>query len=287
MSPSVLRTVARRPPAPTPATEAPRSELSFPAFRNAWLDQVAFDATLPPSAFRVAWILIKDCAMTFRRDGAVYSYRGQDSIGEMLEIEPRHVRTMVTRLVERGHLRKQRGGKGHPNRMFPTLFDRNDRAGQQRDKTGTFSPFDRNKSVILTGTIVPGNLIEDSQVGESGARRAPPIESSNSMTGRRSRSTIQVSEEARLERAPQSSQANRYQVGQEIQIHVRGVFDEGTRKIRCSIENLDIDEEGHTRILLRSLEDGEYASALVGADGFIDQQSITWRGDDWRDDDAW
>lgn len=170
-----------------PKMSAP--SFSFAAFRYAWLDQVAADDGLPPIAFKLAWHLMKDCGRTFKRTGDVYSFRGQDSLGDLLKVDPRYIRTLVDKLVEDGHLGKKRGGKGNPNRMFPMLFDRNSCSDQDDALTGTPEHFDRNSSVVLTGTPVPPILIEDNQGGHTARPSDEPsstIEDDSSSTFERS-----------------------------------------------------------------------------------------------------
>lgn len=183
-------------------TSAP--PFSFAAFRYAWLDQVAADDELPPIAFKLAWHLMKDCGRTFKRTGDIYSFRGQDSLGELLKVDPRYVRTLVDKLVEDRHLGKKRGGKGNPNRMFPKLFDRNSCSDQEDALTGTSDPFDRNSSVILTGTAVPPILIEDIYEEKQGGHKARPTASSSSTIEKDPSSTFEGSSG----RAPNGASTN-------------------------------------------------------------------------------
>lgn len=167
-------------------------KLSFSAFRHAWLDQVAGDASLPPMAFKLAWYFMKDCGRTLSKQGGVFSFRGQEGYAGLLGITARHVRDLFAALRGREHIQVKRGGKGHPNSTFPVLFDRHDSAGQNDALTGTIVPFDRNSDDILIGPKVPGILLEENRRGDSGAssKARPPDESRASSEGQSS--TLEV-----------------------------------------------------------------------------------------------
>ncbi|TJU91095.1 MAG: hypothetical protein E5Y10_06930 [Mesorhizobium sp.] len=170
------------------------SKFNFAAFRNAWLDQVAADNTLSPMAFKLAWHLMKDCGRTFSKQGAMFSFRSQDGYAELLGIKTRHVRDLFTAMRDRGHMVIKRAGKGNPNRTYPALFDRQNNADQEDLLTGTIDPFDRHSDVIMTGTIVPGNLIEDiSEEIQGRPSRPSPASSSSSTINKAPRSTIKGS----------------------------------------------------------------------------------------------
>ena len=117
------------------------SKLNFAAFRNAWLDQVAADNGLPPMSFKLAWHFMKDCGRTLAKNGSMHSFRGQDGYAELLGIKTRHVRDLFMALRDRGHIEVKRGGKGNPNKTFPTLFDRQNNAVQESALTGTPTTF--------------------------------------------------------------------------------------------------------------------------------------------------
>lgn len=173
------------------------SKLNFAAFKNAWLDQVAADNTLSPMAFKLAWHLMKDCGRTFAKQGAMFSFRSQDGYAELLGIKTRHVRDLFTAMRDRDHMVIKRGGKGNPNRTYPALFDRQFSADQGDLLTGTIDPFDRHSDVVMTGTIVPGNLIEEIHRGESGVGAKPTTRLHASSTRSRSTSKVAAKGDAR------------------------------------------------------------------------------------------
>lgn len=73
-----------------------------------WLDQVATDATISPTAFRLAYIL----ASMFLNRRRGYAFPTQDALGEPLNIRARQVRNLLRELTIRGHLARKRGGNG-------------------------------------------------------------------------------------------------------------------------------------------------------------------------------
>ncbi|RWM28498.1 hypothetical protein [Mesorhizobium sp.] len=166
------------------------SKINFAAFRNAWLDQVATDNTLAPLTFKLAWWFMKDCGRTLSKQGALFSFRSQDGYAELLGIKTRHVGDLFKALRDRGHITVKRAGKGNPNRTFPTLYDRQNNADQNPSMTGTSVPFDRHSDDIMTGTKVPGNLIEDISEEIQGRASSPSPASSSSSTIPMSSSTF-------------------------------------------------------------------------------------------------
>ncbi|TGS70398.1 hypothetical protein EN844_06560 [Mesorhizobium sp. M3A.F.Ca.ET.201.01.1.1] len=184
------------------------SKINFAAFRNAWLDQVATDNTLAPLAFKLGWHFMKDCGRTLSKQGAIFSFRSQDGYAELLGIKTRHVRDLFTALRDRGHITVKRAGKGNPNRTFPTLFDRQNSAGQNDAMTGTFVPYDRHSDDIMTGTKVPGNLIEDISEEIQGRAGSPSPASLSSSTIPMSSSTLNLAAKGDA-RAPLASPSPR------------------------------------------------------------------------------
>ncbi|RUW21993.1 hypothetical protein, partial [Mesorhizobium sp. M4B.F.Ca.ET.013.02.1.1] len=184
------------------------SKINFAAFRNAWLDQVATDNTLAPLAFKLGWHFMKDCGRSLSKHGSIFSYRSQDGYAELLETSTRHVGDLFKALRDRGHITVKRAGKGNPNRTFPTLHDRQNSSDQNDAMTGTFVPFDRNSDVIMTGTEVPRNLIEDISEEIQGRASSPSPASPSSSTIPMSSSTSNVAAKGDA-RAPLASPSPR------------------------------------------------------------------------------
>ena len=151
---------------------------AFSTFRLDWLDQVARDDTLPPSALRVAVILMRHLN---RKSGLAWPSQGR--LAEALGLTDRAVRKAIDALVKAGHLSVTAGrGRSKSSVYKPILHavaaandddeNRNERSSFEDGKPE--QPFlfsddeNRNGSAVKaerqrtkSGTGVPTNLLKN------------------------------------------------------------------------------------------------------------------------------
>ncbi len=84
----------------------------FTARKFAWLEAVARDANLRPSAARLAIILVKKYTNReeFLDSGTLIAWPSVDTLASILGMTPRGVQKVTDSLVERGHLDRRIGG---------------------------------------------------------------------------------------------------------------------------------------------------------------------------------
>ncbi len=140
----------------------------------AWLDQVADDHSLPPSAFRVAYELSRH---VHREKG--YAWPSQAKLAADLGMAERHVRRLVEAIIERAHLAVERGPNRRASNHYrlvlkptsateqPDLFERTPESGRNPVSTGHGSP-DKKSSTGHSGSF--------ERTPKSGSRglRSPP-----------------------------------------------------------------------------------------------------------------
>jgi DNA-binding MarR family transcriptional regulator len=153
------------------------SAQSFTKERLTWLDTIAQDSRITPGAFRLAFII---SAHINRETGDAWP--GLDRLAEAMGMNERSVRRLVDELVNAGHIAKQRGGDGRPNRYRMQVSDRTNMSDQnvsrldinvhsetnrpdicvqsepcKTDQTGHLRPSDRTFVSLQTGHKCPPN----------------------------------------------------------------------------------------------------------------------------------
>jgi len=146
-----------------------------------WLNQVKGDASLPASAFKVAFELgqwINGDA--FERESILVAWPSLETIASAIGMSERTARDMVKRLQLRGHLSIKTGhGPGHPSRYTFSIKNRQPAATITEEETGSSLPLssEQNRkpasrkpaqSDTETGSRLPTNHLEPcSNHGES------------------------------------------------------------------------------------------------------------------------
>lgn len=143
--------------------------------RFEWLDCIARDASLPPGAFRLAYLI---SGYINRETGDAWP--GLEHLAKILKLNEKSIRRMVEELISAGYLIKRRGGDGRPNRyrmQFPDRTEMSDQNNIRSDiiaqsegnsvdiivqsepasehQTGHFCPADRTFLSQQTGHICP------------------------------------------------------------------------------------------------------------------------------------
>jgi hypothetical protein len=104
----------------------------FTRRKFAWLDQVAADLSISPTAFRLAFIL----ASRFLNRGTGDGWPSQETLGQLVGITPRGIRKLVDQLISRGHLAVIRGhGPGNSSRYRPILKQQDDDSPAEERQT--------------------------------------------------------------------------------------------------------------------------------------------------------